>query len=130
MIGFELAPIHGIGAVAGLALLYQSYRLVAARKGSVFEFLLWAGFGIGLLAISVGSALKSVDLLYALEGTLSALGFGPGTDSIFFVSNLLLLFVVFYTYVQLVESRRRLSDLNQELALLRYDLEQRTDDED
>ncbi|QSG05236.1 DUF2304 domain-containing protein [Halapricum desulfuricans] len=130
MIGLELSPIHGIGVVAGLALLYQSYRLVAARKGSVFEFLLWAGFGIGLLAISIGSALKSVDLLDALEGTLSALGFGPGTDSIFFVSNLLLLFVVFYTYVQLVESRRRLSDLNQELALLRYDLEQRTDDED
>ncbi|MFW5978130.1 MAG: DUF2304 domain-containing protein [Halohasta sp.] len=127
---FELSPIHGIGIVAGLALLYQSYRLVAARKGGVFEFLLWAGFGIGLLVISVGSALETVDLLNALEGALSTLGFGRGPESIFFVSNLLLLFLVFYTYVQLVESRRQLSDLNQELALLRYDFEQRTDDED
>ncbi|MCU4717696.1 DUF2304 domain-containing protein [Halapricum hydrolyticum] len=127
---FGFSAIHVIGIVAGLALLYQSYRLVAARKEGIFEFLLWAGFGVGLLVISIGSALETVDLLAALEGGLSALGFARGTDSIFFVSNLLLLFVVFYTYVQLVESRRQLSDLTQELALLRYDLEQRTDDED
>ena len=127
---FAFAPIHGIGIVAGLVLLFQSYRLVAARKEGIFEFLLWAGFGVGLLAISVGSALRSVDLLDGLEGSLSVLGFGRGPESIFFVSNLLLLFLVFYTYSQLVESRRQLSDLNQQIALLRYDLDQRTDEDE
>ena len=130
MTGLALAPIHVIGVIAGLALLYQSYRLVSDRKEGVFEFLLWAGFGVALLVISVGSALTSVDLLGGLEGGMALLGFARGPESVLFVSNLLLLFLVFYSYIQLVESRKQLSDLNQELALLRYDLDQRTDDDD
>jgi hypothetical protein len=130
MTGLSLAPIHVIGVLAGLALLFQSHRLASDRKEGVFEFLLWVGFGVGLLVVSVGSALTNVDLLGGLENALGLLGFASETDSVFFISNLLLLFVVFYTYVQLVESRKQLSDLNQEIALLRYDLEQRTDDED
>jgi hypothetical protein len=125
-----LSPIHVIGIVAGLLLLFQSYRLVNERKEGIFEFLLWAGFGIGLLVVSIGSALTTVDLLGILERGSVLLGFAGGTESIFFVSNLLLLFIVFYIYTQLVESRKQLSDLNQELALLRYDLDQRTDDEE
>lgn len=125
-----LSPIHVIGIVAGFALLFQSYRLVADRKEGIFEFLLWVGFGLGLLVISVGSALTTVDLLGGLEGALAVLGFSPRPASVFFVSNLLLLFMVFYVYTQLVESRKQLSDLNQELALLRYDLDQRTDDDE
>ncbi|QCC51300.1 DUF2304 domain-containing protein [Halapricum salinum] len=130
MTGLALAPIHVIGVIAGLALLYQSYRLVSDRKEGVFEFLLWAGFGVALLVISVGSAITSVDLLGGLEGAMALLGFARGPESVLFVSNLLLLFLVFYSYIQLVESRKQLSDLNQELALLRYDLDQRTDDDD
>lgn len=125
-----LSPIHVIGIVAGLLLLFQSYRLVNERKEGIFEFLLWAGFGIGLLVVSIGSALTTVDLLGILERGSALLGFAGGTESVFFVSNLLLLFIVFYIYTQLVESRKQLSDLNQELALLRYDLDQRTDDEE
>jgi len=130
MTGLALAPIHVIGVIAGLALLYQSYRLVSDRKEGVFEFLLWAGFGVALLVISIGSAITSVDLLGGLEGAMALLGFARGPESVLFVSNLLLLFLVFYSYIQLVESRKQLSDLNQELALLRYDLDQRTDDDD
>lgn len=127
---FDVAPIHVVGIAAGLALLYQSFSLVRDRKEGVFEFLLWVGFGVGLLVISVGSALASVDLLASLVWLLSALGFGLGTDSVFFVSNLLLLFIVFYTYVQLVESRKRLSDLAREVALLRYELDERVEERD
>lgn len=130
MTGLAIAPIHVVGVVAGLALLYQSYRLVSDRKEGVFEFLLWAGFGVALLVISIGSAITTVDLLGGLEGGMALLGFESGPESVLFVSNLLLLFLVFYSYVQLVESRKQLSDLNQELALLRYDLDQRTDDDD
>ena len=119
-----------IGVIAGFALLFQSYRLASDRKEGVFEFLLWVGFGVGLLVVSIGSALTNVDLLGGLENGLALLGFASTTDSVFFISNLLLLFLVFYTYVQLVGSRKQLSDLNQEIALLRYDLDQRTDDED
>lgn len=130
MTGLAPLPIHVIGVVAGLALLFQSYRLATDRKEGVFEFLLWVGFGLGLLVISIGSALTAVDLLGGIENGLALLGFASDTDSVFFISNLVLLFVVFYTYIQLVESRKQLSDLNQEIALLRYDLDQRTDDEE
>lgn len=121
----ELSPIHVIGVVASLALLYKSLRLVRDRKEGIFEFLLWTGFGIGLLVVSIGSALTSVDILDISDRVLATLGFNIGRDGLFFVSNLLLLFIVFYTYVQLVESRKQLSELNQEVALLRYEMEQR-----
>ena len=126
----DVAPIHVVGIVAGLALLYQSVSLVRDRKEGIFEFLLWAGFGVGLLVISIGSALTAVDLLASLVWLLAALGFNLGTDSVFFVSNLLLLFLVFFIYVQLVESRKRLSQLAREVALLRYELDERTGDRD
>lgn len=121
----ELSPIHVIGVVASLALLYKSLRLVRDRKEGIFEFLLWTGFGIGLLVVSIGSALTSVDILDISDRVLATLGFNIGRDGLFFVSNLLLLFIVFYTYVQLVESRKQLSELNQEVALLRYEMKQR-----
>lgn len=127
---FDVAPIHVVGFAAGLALLYKSASLVRDRKEGVFEFLLWSGFGLALLAISVGSALTAVDARASLVGLLTALGFNLGTESVFFVSNLLLLFIVFYTYVQLVESRKRLSDLAREVALLRYELDDRSEDGD
>lgn len=127
---FEFSPIHVIGVGAGLALLYKSILLVRQRKEGIFEFLLWAGFGVALLAISVGSALSTVNVLGALVGALGALGLNVGLASISFLANLALLFVVFYTYVQLVESRRQLSDLAQEVALLRYEFDQRLDDRD
>ena len=126
----DLAPIHVVGIVAGLALLYKSVSLVRDRKEGIFEFLLWAGFGVGLLVISIGSALTAVDLLASLVWLLAALGFNLGTDSVFFVSNLLLLFLVFFIYVRLVESRKRLSQLAREVALLRYELDERTGDRD
>lgn len=126
-----ISPIHVIGVLAGLALLYQSIRLVRDRKESIFEFLVWSGFGVGLLALSVGSALESVDVLDTVETLLSTLGFNIGRISILFVSNLLLLFLVFYAYTQIVESRKQLSDLNQEVAILRYEMEnQRSDGEE
>lgn len=127
---FEFTPIHVVGVAAGLALLYKSVSLVRSRKEGIFEFLLWAGFGVALLAISVGSALSSVDVLGVLVGALGVLGLNVGLASVSFLANLALLFVVFYTYVQLVESRRRLSDLAQEVALLRYELDDRLDDRD
>ncbi len=127
---FAFSPIHVIGVGAGLALLYKSVRLVRERKEGIFEFLLWAGFGVALLAISVGSALSTVDVLGVLVGALGALGVNVGLASVSFLANLALLFVVFYTYVQLVEGRRQLSDLAQEVALLRYELDERLDDRD
>lgn len=126
----DVAPIHVIGIAVGLALLYQSLSLVRDRKEGVFEFLLWVGFGVALLVISVGSALTSVDLLASLVWFLGAFGFNLGIDSVFFVSNLLLLFLVFFIYVQLVESRKRVSDLAREVALLRYELDERAEDRD
>lgn len=118
-----LSPIHVIGVVASVALLYQSYRLARSHKEGLFEFLLWTGFGVALLVLSVGSALTSVDVLQIIENGLALLGFNVGRDSVFYVSNLLLLFLVFYMYTLVAESRQQLSDLNQELALLRYEME-------
>lgn len=127
---FDVSLIHLIGLLVGSTLLYQSYRLVDERKEGIFEFLFWTFFGLGLLAISLGSALSTVNVLRALERSVGALGLAQSVDSIFFISNLSLLFIIFYTYTQLVESRKQISDLNQEVALLRYEFDQQSDDEE
>lgn len=117
-------PIHFIGAIISIALFYQSYRLVKKRKESVFEFLLWASFGTVLLILSISSAVTVLGVFDAFRYLLYLLGFESGRDGIFVLAILGLLLMLFYTYVNVKTNRKDLYDLNQEVALLQYELQQ------
>lgn len=125
MIMVNAEPIHFIGAAISIALFYQSYRLVKKRKESVFEFLLWATFGTILLVLSISSAVTVLGVLEGVRNLLYLLGFESGRDGIFVLAILGLLLMLFYTYVNVKTNRKDLYDMNQEVALLKYELQKR-----
>lgn len=127
MIKFD--PIHAIGIIIALALFYQSARLVRKRKESVFEFLLWTSFGFVLLVLSVGSALTTISMREQVQSVFNFVGFSSGFEGLFVLAILGLLLMLFYTYINAKTNRNKLYDLNQELALLRYEMQKRQDEE-
>lgn len=124
-----IAPIHLIGILISIALFYQSVRLVRKGKESVFEFLLWSGFGLALLILSLGSSVTVLGVLDALSFVLSLLGFTSGRDGVFVLAILGLLLMLFYTYVNSKTNRKHLYDLNQEVALLRQEIRELEQDD-
>jgi len=120
----DLAPIHVIGFLISLALFYQSTRLLSKGKENVFEFLLWIGFGVGILVLSIGSSVTVLGVLDKIQFLLEILGFQSGQDGIFVLAILGLLLMLFYTYINAKTNRQDIYNLNQELALLRYELQQ------
>lgn len=120
MAPFDL--IHIIGVLVAVALFYQSIQLVQKRKESVFEFLMWTGMGSAILILSVSSAVTVLGILDTIQVILSVLGFQSGRDGIFVLSLLSLLLLIFYTYVNAKTNRKQLNDLNQEIAILRYEV--------
>ena len=125
MIAGTLRPIHLIGIVFAVALLYQSIRLVRKRKGTVFEFLLWSSFGTFLLLLSLGDLVTLLGVYQVVSTTLGLLGFGSGVTGLLVISNLSLLMMLFYTFVKVKTNRKQIYDLNQEIALV--ELEQDDD---
>jgi hypothetical protein len=118
MIASTFRPIHLIGIVFAVALLYQSIRLVRKGKGTVFEFLLWSSFGIFLLLLSLGDLVTLLGVYQVVSTTLGLLGFGSGVTGLLVMSNLALLMMLFYTFVKVKTNRKELYDLNQEIALV------------
>jgi len=119
----DIAPIHVIGFIISIGLFYQSIKLVQRRKESVLEFILWSGFGIVILILSLGGAVTVVDTLQFSKYFFSLLGFRSGTNGILVLSILVLLLVIFYTYINVKNNRKEIYDLNQEIALSRYEKE-------
>lgn len=114
-------PIHLIGVLVAVALFYQSIQLVQKRKESVLEFLLWTGMGGVILILSVSSAVTVLGILDAIQVILAAMGFQSGRDGVFVLAILSLLLLLFYTYINAKTNRKELADLNQEIALLRFE---------
>jgi len=121
---YGITPIHLIGIVVSIALMYQSLRLVRKQKESVFEFLLWSGFGLGIFVLSLGQLLTVTGLLDGLGFILGLLGFQTGTNGIFTLAILGLLLMLFYTYVNVKTNRQKIADLNQEVSILEYQIKQ------
>jgi len=121
---YGITPIHLIGIAVSVVLFYQSVRLVRKQKESVFEFLLWTGFGAAILVLSLGQLLTISGLLEGLSFLLSLLGFQTGTNGIFTLAILGLLLLLFYTYNNAKTNRQKIADMNQELSLLEYQVEQ------
>lgn len=120
----EIAPIHVVGVLVAIALFYQSFKLVRTRKESTFEFLLWTGFGTAILFLSLESMVTTVDLTEFLRDGLRVLGFESGMNGILTVAILAILLMLFYTYVNAKNNRKDIYDIDQELAILRYEQNQ------
>jgi len=58
------------------------------------------------------------------------LGFDSGRDGVFVLGFLSLLLMLFYTYINAKTNRQRISDLNQEIALIRFELRETRQNDD
>ena len=121
MIVITFQPIDVITLGISIALFYQSVRLVRKRKESVFEFLLWTGFGTVLFVWSIGNILNLIDIANFVERILNILGFESGTVGLLVLANLGLMMMLFYTYVNTKSNRQLIYDLNQEIALSEHE---------
>ena len=120
-----LAPIHIIGFSISLLLFYQSIRLVQSQKESILEFVLWTTFGIAVFSLSLGQFITQISVVSWIDGWLTVLGFENGPNGIFTIAILGLLLTLFYTYTISKTNEEKISELNRELALLRYEQSQK-----
>jgi len=124
----EVVPIHVIGLAVSLLLLYQSVRLVRSHRENIFEFVMWAFFGTVLLVYTVARMVTSVNVIENINAFLRSLGFGTGERGLLVLSVISLFLIVFYTYTMAKTYHREMTDLQQELAIVRYEIEQLRDD--
>jgi len=117
-------PIHYIGILVSVLLVYKSYKLVRSGKENVLEFLVWLCFGLGIFALSVSTAFRVFNTLEWFQAMLAFLGFRSGRDGVFVVAILGLMLLLFYTYANAKSNQKRVSDLNQKVALLKYEVRQ------
>jgi len=116
-------PINLLGILIAIGLIYQSLRLVRNRKESVLEFLLWSVFGTGLLILSIIGGISENLISGATDFALESLGVDSGPDGIFVLSIIGLMLMLFYTYISAKTNEQQIQDLNQEIALLRYEMD-------
>lgn len=118
-----IEPVHVIGVAVSFVLIYQSVALVRTRRENILEFLLWVAFGTGLLVYTVASMLSTLDTYDAINAFLRSLGFGTGERGLLFLSVITLFLLVLYTYTMLKTNRREITDLQQNVAVLRHEIE-------
>lgn len=81
---------------------------------------MWFGFGAGILVVSVSQATTRW-LLGFVKSVLFFLGFRIGSGGVFTLAIMGLLIFMFYTHVGAKTNERLIMDLNQVIALLRYE---------
>jgi hypothetical protein len=109
--------IQIIGILIGLYYLYKSYRMLKLRKADVREFLIWTFVGFALIIVSTYPDI--VTYLFNLIG-MSFRGNAIFTIGIL-ISYLLLIHVITLNR----ELNYQISKLNEEIALLRYEIEKK-----
>jgi len=124
----EVVPIHVIGIATSFVLLYQSFRLARAGKENVLEFLLWTSFGVGLLFYTLARVFTNLDIVSHIDAFFLSLGFGTGERGLLVLAIISLYLLVLYTYTLTKTNHEQLTDVQQELALLRYEIEELSDD--
>lgn len=103
--------VNVVGIVVGLYLLVQSYRLVRQRREDVFSFLTWLAVGLTLVVVSLFPSITD----YAMQ----LLGMEMRAYALFTLGILLSYILLFRLSRALWRLDRSLSDLNEELSLLK-----------
>ena len=110
-----------LGILTGFYFLYKTLILVRKKRESLFEFTLWTGLGLALVLFSLFP--KLTDLLSRFLGTTK------GTNAIFLLAILLLLFLVFWIFKIVRNLHHDVSKLNEEISVFksRFNNEQKQD---
>jgi hypothetical protein len=106
--------------LVGLGLLFNGYYIVRRGREDIALFVLSAIVGLGLVFVAL--------LPNAFQTVANVLGLELQARAILVVSNLVLFVVVTYLFNRIGKLYDQQSRLNEELSLLKNDLEEHRDD--
>ncbi|MGC1122462.1 MAG: DUF2304 domain-containing protein [Candidatus Methanofastidiosia archaeon] len=109
--------IHVGGFLLGCYFLLRSYLLVKNKKEEVQDFLMWGAVGVSLLVLS---AVPQVG-----DQLAEYLSIRTRTSTIFALAIFLLYLLIFRMHAHNRDLYRQISVLNEELSLLRHELEKK-----
>lgn len=109
----EMRIIQIIGLIAGIYLLYKSYRSFKQEEGEdVNSFLLW--FVLGILITVVSADLRILNFASGL------LRMEQNPNTVFTISTLILFVIGFKLYARLERLDRKISKLNEAVSIEKY----------
>jgi hypothetical protein len=111
--------INGISFLVGLVFVYNGYRLVRHGREDLVWFLVSSFVGVGLIVVSVYPAIFSI--------VADLIGLEWRARAILVVSNITLFVLVLFLLNVIKDIHDKLSRLNEELSLLRAEVEGRDD---
>jgi hypothetical protein len=111
--------INIAGFLLGCYFLLRSYSLVKEKKEEVTDFLVWSIIGVSLLVLTVVPQVGDALATY--------LNISTRTNTIFGLAIFLLYLVIFRMNTLNRNLYRQISVLNEEIALLKYERENKND---
>lgn len=115
----QYTVLNAVTFVVGIAFLYNGYRIVRRGREAVALFGMSAIVGVGLLAVAIYPNLFTL--------LAAAVGVEVADRAVLVFANLTLFVIVTYLFHRLGELYEAISRLNEEVSLLRAELDERDD---
>lgn len=115
----QYTVLNAVTLVVGIAFLYNGYRIVRRGREAVALFGMSAVVGLGLISVALYPTI--------LTGTAAALGADVAGRAVLVFAILTLFIITTYLFHRLGELYESVSRLNEEVSLLRTELEERDD---
>ena len=110
-----VSGIQLIAFIVGIYYIFKSYWLLKERKEDVRQFLLWVVLGLAFITVALDP-----DIVLILSNFL---GMSYRGNMIFALSIILAYLIILHQSAKIAELNSNISQLNEELAVLRYMLE-------
>jgi|Deesub1362B_J571_1020462.scaffolds.fasta_scaffold03435_4 hypothetical protein len=110
-----VSGIQVVALIVGVYYIFKSYKLLRERKEDVRQFLLWLVLGVGFIVVSINP-----DVVLILS---QVLGMSYRGNMIFALSIILAYLILLHLSAKIAELNSNISQLNEELAVLRYMVE-------
>lgn len=119
----EIAGMHLFGIVLTVLFFSKAYQIVSRDDEAVLEFLMWLSFGFLTLLYVILDLSIGVVTVNNAEGRLLIFGLEINAVDFSAITTAVLCILIPWLVFKLIENKKEIDKLNQELALLRYDTE-------
>lgn len=112
-----VSGIQVVAFIVGVYYILKSHKLLRDRKEDVRQFLLWLVLGVGFIVVAINP-----DVVLILS---QVLGMSYRGNMIFALSIILAYLILLHLSAKIAELNSNISQLNEELAVLRYMVEEK-----
>lgn len=114
-----VSVIYVFGFLLGCYFLLRSYTLIREKKEEVLDFIVWGAVGVSLLVLSLIPQVGDTLARYLNTRTTA--------NTIFALAIFLLYVIIFRMHTLNRNLDKNISALNEEIALLKHQLEQQSE---